>query len=60
MKYSELMAELKAAGCYLSTHGGNHDMWYSPITGRKFPVPRHQSHEIPKSTEKSIRKLAGI
>jgi predicted RNA binding protein YcfA (HicA-like mRNA interferase family) len=60
MKYSELMAELKAAGCYFSKHGGNHDMWYSPITGRKFPVPRHQSHEVSKSTEKSIRKLAGI
>lgn len=26
MKYSELMAELKAAGCYFSKHGGNHDM----------------------------------
>lgn len=60
MKYSELIAKLKAAGCYLIRHGANHDMWYSPITKKEFPVPRHLSKEAAKGTEKSIRKLAGI
>ncbi|WP_280749848.1 MULTISPECIES: type II toxin-antitoxin system HicA family toxin [unclassified Parabacteroides] len=60
MKYSELIAELKAAGCFLVRHGSKHDMWFSPITGKRFPVPRHASHEVAKTTEKSIRKLAGI
>jgi mRNA interferase HicA len=60
MKYSELIAELKTAGCYFLKHGGNHDMWYSPITEKRFPVPRHQSHEVPKETEKAIKRQAGI
>ena len=60
MKYSELIEELKTAGCSLLKHGSNHDIWYSPLTKNKFPVPRHQSHEVAKETERSIRKLAGI
>jgi len=30
MKYSELIAALIAAGCYIARHGANHDIWYSP------------------------------
>jgi len=60
MKYSELIAALIAAGCYIARHGANHDIWYSPITQKKFPVPRHESHEVPKGTDRSIRKAAGI
>lgn len=60
MKYSELTAKLKAAGCYFLKHEGNHDRWYSPITGQEFIVARHKSHEVPKGTEKTIRRLAGI
>lgn len=37
MKYSELIAALIAAGCYIARHGANHDIWYSPITQKKFP-----------------------
>lgn len=33
MKYRQLYAELIAAGCYVVRNGGNHDMWFSPITG---------------------------
>jgi predicted RNA binding protein YcfA (HicA-like mRNA interferase family) len=60
MKYSKLTAELKAAGCYIVRRGGNHDIWQSPITGKKFPVARHKSHEIPPGTERNIKELAGI
>ena len=51
---------LKAAGCYFVSHGGRHDKWFSPITGNKFTVPRHDSQEIPTGTLKEIRKQAGI
>ncbi|MBD9177947.1 MAG: type II toxin-antitoxin system HicA family toxin [Odoribacter splanchnicus] len=60
MKTSELIKLLLAAGCYIVRNGGNHDIWFSPITGNKFPVGRHQSQEVPKGTERSIRKQAGI
>lgn len=60
MKYSELVAALKAAGCYILRHGANHDIWFSPITGKSITVPRHGSHEVPKGTEGSIKKKAGI
>ena len=60
MKYSELYKELRAAGCYIVRAGKRHDMWYSPITGETFPVPRHKTQEIPPGTLKSIRKAAGL
>lgn len=60
MKFSQLIAELKSAGCYITRHGGNHDIWFSPKTGKTFPVARHGSQEIPKGTEKQIRRVAGL
>ncbi|WP_277464709.1 type II toxin-antitoxin system HicA family toxin [Parabacteroides sp. PF5-6] len=60
MKTSELKRILRAEGCYFYSHGGNHDHWYSPITGKKFQVPRHDSQEIPNGTLKSIKRRAGI
>jgi len=41
MKRSELLKILKKNGCKLIGHGGNHDLYYSPITGKQFPVWRH-------------------
>lgn len=60
MKTSELKRVLSANGCYFVSHGGRYDQWFSPITGKTFVVPRHDGQEIPKGTEKSIRKKAGI
>lgn len=60
MKFSELIRELEAAGCYIKHHGGNHDWYYSPITGACFPVGRHLSQEVPGGTLKIIKKKAGI
>lgn len=60
MKTSELKKMLSAKGCYFLRHGGRHDHWYSPITGLIFQIPRHDSQEIPKGTQKNILKKAGI
>lgn len=61
MKYGKLIAELSAKGCYLVRQGGNHAIWFSPITGKKFPMPRHGTNkEVPPSTEKKIRIQSGI
>jgi hypothetical protein len=43
---------LRQAGCWLVRHGkGSHEIWYSPITRRNFPVPvgiasRHTANGI--------------
>ena len=47
-------------GVIIKRNGANHDWWYSPITKQSFPIPRHGSHEVPKGTEKNIKKKAGI
>lgn len=36
-----------------------HDLYYSPITGKTFPVPRH-AKEIATGTLKSIKRDAGL
>lgn len=61
MRYHELIKRLRRAGCSIDRHGTRHDIWYSPITGNKVPVPRHGSKEIPLGTLKSIEKeLLGL
>ena len=43
---------LKAAGCHLVRQGkGSHEIWFSPITDKNFPVPigipsRHTANAI--------------
>lgn len=47
-----LRDKLRAAGCVLVRQGkGSHEIWYSPITNRNFPVPvgiasRHTANAI--------------
>ena len=60
MKVSELKRLLKSHGCSELTPGKEHDVWYSPATGAKIRVPRHQSKEVPPGTLSSILKQAGI
>lgn len=60
MKYSELEAALMAEGCWIVRKGGNHLIWFSPITGKKFPLGHHGSKEVPPSTERSVRRVSGI
>jgi len=60
MDSRELIKELKKAGCEFVRHGkGDHQIWYSPITGKKFTVP-HPKRPLATGTLKSIRKAAGI
>lgn len=59
MKYSELKRELLKLGCVKQREGKRHEIWFSPITGCSFTVPRHGQEEVPVGTLKSIRKAAG-
>ncbi len=42
MKRLDLIQELLKAGCVLLRHGGRHDIYHNPRTGRSEPVPRHR------------------
>lgn len=59
MKTSELHKRLKQNGCYFIQHGKKHDVWFSPITNRKFYIPRHKD-EVKTGTLKNILAEAGI
>ena len=60
IKYSELKRELRKNGCRFEHEGGNHEIWYSPITGAKFPVSRHNTEDVKPGTLKSIKQAAGL
>ena len=60
MKVSELVREVKKIGCYKLEEGANHEKWFSPVTGKKFYIPRHYSKELKRKTEENIRKDAGL
>ena len=60
MKYNELSRLLSPKGCRIVRLGGNHEIWYSPLTDKVFPLPRHQSQEVSKNTLNNILKQSGI
>lgn len=60
MKTSELTKLMKKGGCYFIEHRGEHDLWYSPITGKEIIVPRHPGKEIPTGTANKMKKDAGL
>lgn len=60
MRTSEFKKLLRKQGCYFVSQGGRHEKWFSPITGNKFVLPRHDSQEIPTGTLQIIKKQAGI
>jgi len=56
--YQELIAILRSHGCYLIRKGkGSHEIWFSPITRRHFPVPSNISNS---HTANAILKQAGL
>ena len=59
MRTAELLKLLKKHGIYKVREGGRHEIYYSPITGKSFPVGRH-AKEIPTGTLDSILKDAGL
>lgn len=60
MRINELTKLLKEKGCYCISNGRRHELWFSPMTGATFPVPRHGAKEVPKGTLNNILKQAGI
>lgn len=58
MKRQQFIRELEQAGCHLHRHGGKHDLYVNPASGRKAPVPRHS--EIKDSLCKLIRRQLGL
>jgi hypothetical protein len=49
---------LRERGCYRDRSGkGDHEIWYSPISGRKFPVDQDIRS---RHTANGILKQAGI
>ncbi|MBL0175330.1 MAG: type II toxin-antitoxin system HicA family toxin [Ignavibacteria bacterium] len=59
MKRTELISVLEKAGCILIRHGGKHDMYHNPRTGKSQPVPRHREvNEL--LARKIIRDLSSI
>ncbi len=49
---------LKDHGCYFIRHGkGDHDIWYSPVTEKSFPVDTRIKSRF---TANSIMKQSGI
>lgn len=54
----ELKRLLEEAGCYYVRAGkGSHQIWYSPISGRRFPVPTRITSQ---HTANGILKNAGL
>lgn len=60
MRYNELYRALRSIKCYIIREGSRHSIWYSPITGKTFPVSRHGGEEVPGGTLKSIKGDAGL
>ena len=60
VKYSELEKELRKIKCTVYRQGANHTIWYSPVTGKMFPVARHKTEDVPAGTLKSIMRDAGL
>jgi predicted RNA binding protein YcfA (HicA-like mRNA interferase family) len=40
--------------------GSNHEIWFSPITGKRFPLPRHDSKELASGTKADIEEQSGV
>ena len=60
MTTTELLKLLKKNGCTFIRNGGRHDIYFSPITGKQFPVGRHNKEEVPNGTLQNIFKCAGL
>jgi mRNA interferase HicA len=57
VKRLELIKRLEEFGCTLIRHGGKHDIYHNPNTGRSEPVPRHR--EINEILAKRIIRRLG-
>lgn len=56
--YRQIVEALKSAGCKFQRQGkGDHEIWYSPITGRTFTVDKGT---LSRHTANAVMKQAGI
>jgi predicted RNA binding protein YcfA (HicA-like mRNA interferase family) len=46
MKRKDLIKKITEAGCVFLRHGGNHDLYKNPKTGKKQPIPRHDEIDV--------------
>ena len=60
MTFGELKRKLKKFGFYKLREGARHEMWFSPITGKQFPVGRHDTQEVASGTLNSIKRDSGL
>ena len=61
MKYNELTRIVKKIGCYdTGKQQSGHPLWYSPKTGKSFPMSNHGSEEVATGTLNKILKAAGL
>ena len=61
MKFNQLSRRLNKAGCFVVRNGADHDIWFSPITDKQRPVPRHGSQEVPIGLLRKLEKdLLGL
>jgi len=60
MRYSELKRYLTRNECYKTDEGSRHELWYSPLSNKTFPVSRHNNEDVPNGTLNSILKQAGL
>ncbi|MCL2184611.1 MAG: type II toxin-antitoxin system HicA family toxin [Treponema sp.] len=56
MKRGALLKILKELGCVFVKHGGKHDQYLQPRTGKKDQVPRHPkiSDDLAKSIIRNL------
>lgn len=56
--YRQIVGALKQAGCTFKRYGkGDHEIWYSPVTGHTFTVDRSCLSRV---TANEIMKQAGV
>jgi predicted RNA binding protein YcfA (HicA-like mRNA interferase family) len=60
MTYGELKKLAKKNGCRFHHQGSRHEIWENPKTGEQFPMGRHNSQEVRKTTFNSIKKSIGL
>jgi len=54
VKRKDVLKKLTDSGCVLVRHGGRHDLFKNPATGKKQPIPRHK--EIDETLARHIIK----
>ncbi|MBN2542092.1 type II toxin-antitoxin system HicA family toxin [bacterium] len=54
MNRKKLIKKIESMGCLFIRHGGNHDWYKNPLSGKSQPIPRH--NEIEDGLAKRIIK----